>query len=324
MSYTNSLLDSIFNQPENTNGSIIIPVSGDMVQIKDNSQTIDGLLTKSRLNWQVDKIPLITPEGTPSGFYATQRSDTKECFATFTDQYEIFQNKELANLVIELSNHFGFNIHTGGSFNGGKKVYIQLEQDGIKNFGLNNDRLQSYVTAINSHDGSTSLNFGSTNTTISCMNTFYAAYKGMQNKVRHTNSMRDRVQMAINDIKGLQKEEKNMFDKFFSFVETAATPEVIKATVSKVMDVDLMKTSAELRKELSTRALNQVNDMLFSISGEMKQKGQNLWGLFSGFTHYTTHKGSAPSRENGKLESKLFGQNQKIDATAFNVLSEMV
>lgn len=322
MSFTNSLLDSIFSTEEN-NSRIIVPAIGDQIAVT-NSPDIDAILTKSRLNWTVDKVKLITPNGQESGFYATQRSDTGKCFATFTDQYEIFQNSELALLVSELSNHFGFNVHTGGMFNGGQKVYIQLEQEGIKNFGLNNDKLNSFVTAINSHDGSTSLNFGSTTTTISCMNTFYAAYKGMKNKVRHTASMRDRIQLAISEIKGLQTEEKTMFEKFFSFVDVTATPEIIKNVVGKVMDVDLMKTSRELQNELSTRALNQVHDMLGSIQSEMKEKGQNLWGLFSGFTHYTTHKGSAPNRENGRLESKLFGTNAQIDTKAFKVLSEMV
>lgn len=70
--------------------------------------------------------------------------------------------------------------------------------------------------------------------------------------------------------------------------------------------------------------MNQVNDMLMSVRNEMQTKGQNLWGLFSGFTHYTTHKGSAPNRENGKLESKLFGTNQKIDSMAFKAISELV
>lgn len=73
----------------------------------------------------------------------------------------------------------------------------------------------------------------------------------MNNKVRHTETMRSKVEQAILDIKGLQKEEKNMFDKFFSFVETPATPEIIKSVVGNVMEVDLMKTSAEIKKDLS-------------------------------------------------------------------------
>lgn len=114
--YSNSLLDSIFNPDENSDNQIIV-----------ESPQVINLLNQSKLNWNVDKIKLLTPDNDESGFYATQRSDIKQCFATFTDQYEIFQNIELAKLVSELSNHFGFEMHTGGMFNGGKKVYLQLK-----------------------------------------------------------------------------------------------------------------------------------------------------------------------------------------------------
>lgn len=316
-----SLLNSLFSENFEDAKRIIVTPAGMVEQPAGN---VEEVLTKARLNWSVEKVPLLTPEGKESGFYATRRSDTSECFATFTNQYEIFQNAELAKLVMVLSDQFGFKFKGGGSFDGGRKVYIQLEDEPIKDFGLNRDRIEKYTTAVNSHDGKLSLNFGSTTVPISCRNTFYMAYRGMKNKVRHTETMRTKVDAAISDIKGLKLEEKSMFDTFFKFLEKPATPEIVKQAITNVFEVDANKSMADLRKELSTRAMNQVLELGASIQHEMKEKGSNIWGLFSGFTHYTTHKQSAPNRENGKLESKYFGGAQEIDKTAFAFLSELV
>jgi len=53
----------------------------------------------------------------------------------------------------------------------------------------------------------------------------------------------------------------------------------------------------------------------------MREKGENRWGLFSGVTKYTTHQISAPKRENGRDESKLFGTAQAWDAKAYKMLA---
>jgi hypothetical protein len=53
------------------------------------------------------------------------------------------------------------------------------------------------------------------------------------------------------------------------------------------------------------------------IDKEMNQKGNNLFGLFSGVTSWTTHEKSAPKRENGREESLMLGANYKTNEEAF-------
>jgi len=64
--------------------------------------------------------------------------------------------------------------------------------------------------------------------------------------------------------------------------------------------------------------------LLASIQRETSYKGMTLWGLMSGVTHYTSHVQSAPNRENGRIESKLTGQAQNMDAVAFNYLETIL
>jgi hypothetical protein len=60
-----------------------------------------------------------------------------------------------------------------------------------------------------------------------------------------------------------------------------------------------------------------MNDLYDHMTKEMNQKGDNLFGLFSGVTSWTTHSKSAPRRENGRLESLMVGTNNKTNQDAY-------
>ena len=72
----------------------------------------------------------------------------------------------------------------------------------------------------------------------------------------------------------------------------------------------------------TTYAINRTNELLASISTEINQKGQSLWGLMSGVTNYTTHKMPVPSRENARLESLYTGSGFAVNNGAFNKILE--
>jgi light-regulated signal transduction histidine kinase (bacteriophytochrome) len=63
--------------------------------------------------------------------------------------------------------------------------------------------------------------------------------------------------------------------------------------------------------------------MLQSIGSEMSVKGETLWGLFSGVTHYTSHVMPTPKRENARLESKYVGNGGNIDNDVYESIVKM-
>jgi hypothetical protein len=75
--------------------------------------------------------------------------------------------------------------------------------------------------------------------------------------------------------------------------------------------------SVRKESDLSARSLNAMNDLYDHMTKEMNQKGDNLFGLFSGVTSWTTHSKSAPRRENGRLESLMVGTNNKTNQDAY-------
>jgi hypothetical protein len=66
-------------------------------------------------------------------------------------------------------------------------------------------------------------------------------------------------------------------------------------------------------------------DKLYAeIEREMAQKGNNVWGLHSGVTRYTTHELSAPKRENGRIESGLIGGAYKMNQKSLSFADTLV
>lgn len=282
--------------------------------VSTREQATAELLDKFGLNWKVEKQPLILPSGKISGFEAIIREDTETVFSVCTPQYQPFQNQELLELVNEAAENVSLKVTKGGKFKDGALVYLQLDSGSINGIGQNNDTLQKYITAMNSHNGSLSLKWGITNITISCQNTFWAATHEMRNSVKHTITMHSRVDALMNQIKNVQKAEKTLYEKFFKLAEIPTQKQHIEKVVKLVLDIDLNGGS----QDISTYKKNRLHDLSGAINKEMKQKGETLWGLFSGVTYYTTHLMSGDT--NSRMQSKAIGQGSSIDNDVFSEL----
>jgi hypothetical protein len=190
------------------------------VQNPANAAPVDEMLEKFGLNWTVSKQNLLLPDGTATDFFGIVRDDSQKCFTTCKDSYVPFQNSELAEMLIRISEKTGYNLHKGGSFNGGAKVYMQLESPNkIQGIGANRDQVNGFLTGLNSHDGSTSLKWGETNITVSCKNTFFAAMRQLKQSARHTQSIHGRVEEAIRTLTGVITEEKTYLTNLLSYLK---------------------------------------------------------------------------------------------------------
>jgi len=300
---TQNNIDSILNNIENS-----------------NARTIETLQAV-KLDWQVKKVQLCTPDGTPVDYYANQRSDNGTVLHVVRDTYQVFQNEELVELCEAMAQTFDYKIHKGGSLDEGRKVYIQLESGSVSGIGENNDKIDRYMTALNSHDGSASVTFGAYGLTISCQNSFFRAARaeGMS-KIRHTSNMQQRIEAAKRQIEAIQAEENKLYKTFFNMAEIHADQKHVNEIVRQLTEVDLTQSIEANREKHSTRKVNIAESLLKSIRNEMSYKGETLWGLMSGVTHFTTHSMSAPKRDNGRMESKLVGSALGVDSAAFQYL----
>lgn len=285
--------------------------------MNESNPRVLEILNEANLNWNVKSDKLITESGiTLDGYTALVREDTNVPLSVRSESYYPYQNYELVELLDRVSGLTGLSIHKGGFFGGGQKVFIQLKSNNLR---VGNDRVEGFLTGINSFDGTTSLAFGPSNITISCQNKFFAAFREMQSKVRHTKNMVIKVDEICKRLEGVLDEEKIVFDNILKLSETRFD-DIIKDKVTRELfginkDVDLKDMDS-----ISGVTRNKLSRFYVDLNGELQGKGDNLWGLFSGITKYTTHSLS----KNDNTEAKMFGVYGKRELGIFNKLTELV
>lgn len=286
------------------------------IQMEQNIR-ITEILDKSNLNWSVRSESITTESGIIlDGYNAIVRDDTNTPLSVRSDGYHPYQNYQLIELLDRVSQQTGLELKKGGHFKDGARVYIQLKSNDLK---LGNDRIEGYLTGINSFDGSTSLAFGPSNITISCQNSFFAAFREMNTKIRHTKNMIIKVDEVCRSLEGVLQEEKKVFDNIVQLsdmrFDDLFKDNVIKKLFNINKDVDLKDVDS-----LPTVTRNKLSRFYIDLNGELNQKGDNMWGLFSGVTKYTTHS----LTKDDNTEAKMFGVYGKREQGIFNEMVELV
>jgi phage/plasmid-like protein (TIGR03299 family) len=289
--------------------------------MNEETLTIDQkkeMLVVSGLDWKVVPEGLVTTSGIiiPDRV-ALVREDTKKILGIHTNGYEIYQNDELLDLLYRIYQKTGLALHTGGCFGGGEKVWFQLKSDDLK---LGNDTIKGYISGFNSFDGKTSMAFGNSEITVSCQNTFWRGYKQVATHLRHSSTMRARIEEILSRIDVLVKEEKDMFKEITRLSEVRMTAEVKELVTKMLFEIDVTEKLDAPTVPFSTNKKNKMTKFAYDLNLETAQKGDNLWGLFSGVTRYTTHS----MKNSDNSESKMFGRAGKLEREIYSELVGMV
>ena len=291
-----------------------LPLHSKLIYMNEQVKT---LLDKTNLNWSVRQEDIQTTSGISiPNKKAIVREDNNMIVGLHSDGYQPYQNYELMDLLHQVSGRTGLEVHKGGDFKDGGRIYVQLKGNNLR---LGNDIIEGYLTGVNSFDGSTSLAFGHSNTTISCMNTFFRVMKGLQHKVRHTKSMTLKVEDICKRLDVVLEEEKQTF-KYITQLSETRFDDLLKEKVTRKLFGIKPEVNLNDEDSISTRTRNNLSRFYIDLNGEISQKGDNLWGLFSGVTKYTTHSYS----KNDNTEVKLFGNIGQVEQEIFSDLVELV
>jgi hypothetical protein len=302
--------------------SNVVLETPNVVEPTEPLTTEKKFLIEANLNWEVVTETMQTTSGVviPKSV-ALFRDDTKEFLSIRGEGYEVYQNEQLIELLMKVSEQTGLELYKGGYFGKGEKVFLQLKSTDFK---LGNDMIKGYITGVNSFDGTTSLAFGPSNITISCQNSFFAAFRELKTKVRHTKNMVIRIEDILKQLDKSLVEEKNIFETIQRMSEVQSTELHKDMLIRTMFDI---KPNAILTDEeqVSTYKRNRIEMLNGSISNQMGEKGNTLWGLFSGATHYTTHvMGKDNVGEKDNSEEKLFGHYGNRERQIFSKFAELV
>jgi len=292
------------------------------------SITKDELLKQYGLDFRIEKLPLVAPRITENGiehvestYFGLYNDKTNEIINTVKKSYAVSQNDELVELVLQGMNNFGeLSVHKAGALNGGRKVFIQLAIEGMSKVG--DDNIKRYVTILDSNDGTSGLSIGIGDLTMSCSNQFFKFYKQGEAKWRHSSNLIQKMATIPSLISLSLAQSLKMIEVYKAFQSTKCSRDLAHKLVSHIIGVDKTVDSAII-KETSTRTLNAMNSLYDHINKEMNQKGNNIWGLHSGVTSWTTHEKSAPRRDNGRIESLMSSTNYNTNQKSLRFAMEL-
>lgn len=274
-------------------------------------QTFD-LLERTGLNWTVNKLPLYGPDGQRTSSYGIFRNDSNAHLGTVKSRYAPYQNYEMAETIIDACSEVGIQASKGGMFDGGCKVYLQAA---LPDVVIDRSPLKRFITSLNSHDGTSSIGFGSTSTNIICMNTFHMAYRdGAMTKFRHTESAAERIRQAVKAIKQTIDGDQRLMDSFSRMADVKLTEDAARAMLNGIFKKGF---GLDPKDEVSTKRKKQLIKLNNSIEKELHDQGVTLWGFFNGITRYTNH---VAAEESGKSKEKyvMDGAGYNLNLVAFD------
>lgn len=277
--------------------------------MESKQERVFDLLEATELNWTVNKMPLITECGKQTESYGMFRNDNNKWLATVGKQYRVFQNYEMAELLVNATDGLGLQVKLGGELQDGKKVFMQIP---LRDKTVGTDTVKRNITCLNSHDGTSSIGFGSTNTVVICQNTFFQAMKDKSmSKVRHSTNSKERLQIMMKDLRVAIGLDEELFRKFEVMADTPITQQLFENVIGKAFEI---KADAK-KDDISTRKENQLIAFNSVLNSELDSHGKTVWGLFNAMTYYTNH--IEPSNLDEKESNIMVGAGFKKNLLTF-------
>lgn len=284
---------------------------------------VKDILVQHGLDFRIEKVQLNANFGGveyPSEYYGLLNTKTGEIINSVKNSYHVSQNDEVMELVVRGMQGFGeLSVQKAGSLHGGRKTFIQLGIDG--NSIVGDDTIKKYITCIDSNDGSTGLSIGISNMVMSCQNQYFKFYRMGEVKMKHSSSLGGRMVEIPQLIKLALNESMKQIEIYNKFASTSCSRSLLDGLVKEVIGFNKHNYKDEDR---SSKSLNAMDSLYTCMDSEMKQKGDNLFGLFNGVTYWTNHIKTHPKRENGQLESIMVGTNYATNQLAHSFCLDVI
>lgn len=285
------------------------------------SQTVKQILAENGLDFKVLKLDTqaILPNGEiiPSPYHNLYHDKTGEIINSVKAGYHITQNDEIVEQVLAgMSNYGEVSVHKAFSIMGGRRIALQLAIDGKAT--VNGDEIKRYVTVIDSNDGSTGLSVGIGDLTMSCQNQFFTFNRRGTIKGRHTSSIKQVVNNLSIKIGDALSDSLRLVDFYRNLESTKVSRNLADQMVKQVLGFNRLDDLSAKRQN----SIDKMDSIYGNIDIEMNSKGDNLWGLHSGITRYTTHELSQVKAKQSKDRGNIQIERMMIDGGNAYVMNQ--
>ena len=219
-----------------------------------------------------------------------------------SDDYEVVQNEEIAQMLDDMGITRKWSIETIGSLGKGETIFVSFDCGSSKVLGLDTEELKGYFLVTETRGGSTSFKIVYTPVRVVCQNTLNLGLKEATTtfKVAHTRNARQRAEDSIKLMAGLDKSitsTMHLFDKLASMkVNSAQALDIIAkaypapskparlSSAEEIFSVMPEMANAGLSSMWETDALQEVSHVWDRERGRvegLRSKAQDLFFRFN-------------------------------------------
>lgn len=263
-----------------------------------DAMTAEQALDAANLsNWDVRKLPLFTADEQGVQIevpdrYAVVRNNPVvpgrvDALGVVGDYYHPIQNEDHAAFLNALVDESGAHFETAGALEGGRKVFISMKLPGYMEIG-GCDPVDTYLAAVNSHDGSLSFTTMATPVRIVCANTLGMAYQNHSHivRLRHTSGAKNAVQRA-----------RETLELTFSYLDAfqAEAEQLINTTMTQSRFEQIISENFGAKDGASagivTKAERKLDEMASLFADAQTQAGirDTAWAGFNALTEWADH-----------------------------------
>jgi hypothetical protein len=267
-----------------------------------------------KLNWDIRLEPVILNKSFDTGKKAIIRNDTNQLLSIVGKHYEPVTNSQLMHFTDALTKSGEFELKGFDELNDGKIVMAFLKNTN-PNLKINGCSNEEYMFVGNSFDGTKRFHIGTASNLIRCSNQWSATLKVFNKK--HTSYL-DINDTIAQDIIRNYKAKKGILYESFDGMESVRVDESVITRLIKEVHVMLATDSKAIKQKDWTSSPSMLT-LRKSIDREMKDLGNNAFGLFNGVTWYTTHE----MRTSDLVTSQISGTANLINQKAFRFCNNL-
>lgn len=250
------------------------------------------------------------------------RKDTNKLLGVVGPNTQPLQNWEAFSFFKPFLDEKIAALHTAGSLDEGRKVWVLAHIQGKNMEVIKNDPVEKYILLSNSHDGSMAVRIGYTPIRVVCWNTLSAAHGSAASKlirIRHTRNMRQ----DLEDVRSIMEVANATFNATLEQFKALARKSINQGDLRKY--VNLVMTKKEDTTDASTRMKNIIDGIIVLHE---TGRGTNipgvqgtLWGAYNAVTEYLQWEQGR--NEENRLKNAWFGSSVQTNEHALSVALDM-
>ena len=300
-----------------------------------NELTAEEALRHAHLaDWNVRKEPIFFDAGDAGMLevadkFVTVRDNPfiagqKDVLGVVGSKYAPIQNEDHANLLDALVDESGAHFETAGSLKGGRQTFITMKLPNHIEVG-GSDKIETYIAALNSHDGTKAFQFIVTPIRIVCANTQAAALNAATSRfsIRHTKSGADGIIAQARETLGMTFK---FLDSFQLEAEKLIQKEMDEAAFYGIVE-QLYAMPNDPSEIILTRTENNRSKLmeLFMDSPTATGIRGTAWAGYQAVTEYLDHFVTVQGRDERSMQqyramAVATGQSDDLKARAFKLL----